>query len=430
MIIRTLSTNLAIQVLTFVTSILMARILGPTGRGELALVLLYPQLVGGIAFLGVDRAVAILGGRGELVRPVATIKKLVLLFSIPAMLAGYATVLWRVADAHLAGLATLYLIYVPAMHFFLLVVSLFNGTGDFARFNRTRLGFYIFNFALVLVIWGAAPTILLPLDWVVLANLTAVYGVLALAIWMLHGCRRTMGSDPVAPGKGDVRAVLGLAVMFALPVTLSQFSTSAYQIVLEHLMGVGALGFFVVFLSYSRLLSPLGGAINSHVFHLGISGGHRDIVRIFRLSLFVYLGCAVPLWLVAGWLIPMIFGRDFVVDGGTVGMLLVSTLLALLADSIAEYLNGQRKVVADIVGRMLYLIALVILGVWLVPSFGLLGIALAMAIGDMLRCGYLVSRVSCETKRPINEFWWITWADIVTLWHAGKSIMHGFLVWR
>ncbi|MBU1662189.1 MAG: hypothetical protein KKD28_12045, partial [Chloroflexi bacterium] len=394
------------------------------------LILLYPQLVAGIAFLGVDRAVAILGGRGELARPVVTIIKLVLLFSIPAMIAGYATVAWRVADAHLAGLSTMYLLYVPAMHFFLLAVSLFNGIGDFTRFNRTRLGFYIMNFALVLVIWLAAPTILPPLDWVVSANLAAVYGVLALAIWMLRGFKRTVSSKPVGSGKGDVRAVLGLAVVFALPVTLSQFSSSAYQIALEHLMGVGALGFFVVFLSYSRLLSPIGGAIGSHVFRLGISGGSRDIARIFRLSLLVYLGCAIPLGLVSGWLIPMIFGRDFVVDCGTVGILLVSTLFALLGDSMAEYLNGQRKVAADIAGRILYLISLVLLGVWWVPTLGLLGIALAMATGDMLRCGLLVSRVSYDTERTIDEFWRVTWADISDLLRAGNKILHGFLAGR
>jgi O-antigen/teichoic acid export membrane protein len=430
MIVRTLQTNFAIQVITFVTSILVARILGPTGRGELSLVLLYPQLVAGIALLGVDRAVAVLGGRGELTHPVATIIKLALLFSIPAMLAGYATVIWRVADAHLAGLATTYLIYVPAMLFFLLAVSLFNGTGDFSRFNQTRLGFYSFNFALVLALWLTMPSILLPLDWVLLANLAAVYGALALAVWMLRDFKSTMGCPSVKAGKGDVRTVLGMAVVFALPGSLAQFSSSAYQIALEHLMDVRALGFFVVFLSYSRLLSPIGSAIGSHVFHLGTSGDNHDIARITRLSLLVLLGCAVPMWIVAGWLIPMIFGLAFVVDGRTVGILLLSTLLALLADSMAEYLNGQRKVAADIVGRILYLITLGILAVLLVPQLGFLGMALAMAIGDMLRCGYLVMRVGCDTERAFNEFWRVSWADIFALLHAGKSVVQGFFARR
>ncbi len=430
MIVRTLWANLAIQVMTFATSVLIARTLGPIGRGELALVLLYPQLVANIAFLGVDRAVAVLSGRGELALPIIMIVKLVLLFSVPAMVAGYVTVSWRVADAHLVELATMYLIYVPAMYFFLLVVSLFNGTGDFARFNQVRLGFYAINFVAVFAIWAVHSTTDLHLDWMVIANLLSVYGALALAVWLLRGYTQTVDSSVIGARKGDVRAVLGLATVFALPVVLAHVSNSAYLIALEHLMGVGALGFFVVFFSYSRLLSPLGSAVGAHVFRFGIAGEKRDIARIFRMSLLVYLGCTLPLWLIADWLIPFIFGQDFVVDNGTVGMLFVSCLFALLADSMAEFLNGQKKVAADIAGRITYLVTLAVLGAWLVPSLGLIGMASAMAVGDMLRCVYLVSRVSCNTERAAGEFWCVTRVDISDLLHVCKRALHGIFVWR
>lgn len=418
MIVSTLRTSLIIQVITFATSILIARILGPVGRGELALVLLYPQLAAGIAVLGVDRAVAILGGRGELARPEETIKKLVLLFSIPAMLVGYASVLWRVADAHLAILANLYLLYVPAMYFFLLTVSFFNGVGDFARFNRTRLGFYLFNFVFVIAIWVAAPAF--TLDWVVLANLASVYGVMVLAMVMLCGFKHSVGRSSVKLIRGDLRAVLRSAALFALPVMLAQLSNFAPLIAMEHFMGVRALGFFVVFLSFSRLISPIGSAIGSYVFHLGISGESRDIARIFRFSLIVYSVSAVSLWPLASWLIPMFFGQDFVVDGFTVGTLLFCTVLSLLADSMAEFLNGQRKVFADICGRILYLIPLCLLCVWLVSSLGLRGISLAMAMGELLRCCYLVRRVSLESNQTIKKFWRITRLDIFTILNGNR----------
>lgn len=426
MITRTLWTNLLIQAFTFATSVLIARILGPAGRGELALVLLYPQLVACIAFMGVDRATAILAGRGELARPLPTVTKLVLLFSFPAMAAGYITLVWRMTDAHLAGLATIYLAYVPGVYFYMLAISLLNGTGDFIRFNKTRLGFYVVNFLMVFIIWAAmASSSQTVLDWVVFANLASVYGAMLVAMWMLRGFNRAKGEGVAASGKSDMRATLGLTAVFALPVALTQFGGSVYQIVLQQLTSVEALGLFVVFLSYSRLLSPIGSAVGSHVFHLGITGLNSDIARIFRLSLVVYLCCAVPLWLVAGWLVPLIFGRNFVVDGGTVGMLLVSALFSLLADSMAEYLNGQRKANADTVGRIIYLVTLGILGVSLVPLLGLVGMALAMAISDLLRCGYLVRRVLCDAERTIDEFWRIKRDDLIALLHEGKKVVHG-----
>jgi O-antigen/teichoic acid export membrane protein len=428
MIVKTLWSNLAIQAATFVTSVLIARILGPTGRGELALVLLYPQLVAGVAFLGVDRAVAVLGGRGALFNPAVTVAKLALLFAIPAMAAGYAIVLLRVGDAHLAKLSILYLLHIPAMYFFLLVVSLFNGTGNFIRFNLTRLSFYAANFIIVFVIWVAASSMQLHLDWIVFANLVSVFAALAFATWMLRGFKLPEGGETASAGQGDLRSVLGLALVFTLPVMLTHISNFAYQVALENLMGVTALGFFVVYFSYTRLLSSIGNAVGSHVFHFGISGSSHDIARVFRLSLIVYTTCALPLWIVAGWLIPLIFGPDFVVDDGTVGLLFVSSVFCLLADSLAQYLNGQRKVNTDIVSRIIYLATLGILAGLLVPLLGLIGMAVALAVGDLLRCLYIVGRISYETKRRVSDFWKVRRVDVTTLIHVGKNVIHELFV--
>lgn len=423
MIVRTLSTNLCIQVITFVTSVLTARILGPVGRGELALVLLYPQIVAGTAFLGMDRAIAVLGGRGELVRPIASLINLALLLSIPAMGLGYVTVIWRVGDPHLAGLATVYLIYVPAVYFFMLASFLFNGTGDFARFNLVRLGFYFVNLALLLVIWTTAPT--MSLDWVVLANLVSVYGGLALAVWLLRGFQYAGGSSKRIGKITDIKNVLRLALVFAIPAALAQFGGSIYQVILEHQLGVRPLGLFVVFYSYSRILSPAGGAIASHVFYHGITGEDRDIARICRFSLIVFILCSLPLWLISWWIIPLIFGRGFVVDLWVIGFLLISCMFALMADNMAEYLKGHQLVRAETWGRVIYLVTVVILGWRLVAIWGLIGMAFAIALADILRYSYLVGNVGRLIGQSTREFWHVTRSDFSALITSGRTVLVG-----
>ncbi len=424
MIVRTVWTNLAIQAMTFATSVLTARILGPVGRGELALVLLYPQLVAGIALMGVDRAVAVLSGRGRFARPVTAIIKLAMLLSIPAMGAGYAVLTWRVADPHLSGLATIYLAYVPAVYFFTLAVYLFNGTGDFVRFNVVRLGFYVLNLIVLISIWLVAP--FAALDWVVVANLVSVYGGLALAGWLLRGFGQSVGAQ-IATTKKDVRDALGLALVFALPVALANFSGSAYQIILEHQMGVRPLGLFVVYYSYSRIISPVGGAIGSHLFQLGITGESQNIARAFRLSLLVSFGGSLPFWLLAGWLVPLIFGPEFVVDSWVVALLFVSCPIALSSAALAEFLNGRQKVGANTVGLVIYLAALGVIGWWLVASLGLMGMALAITVGEIVRCWYLVGQVRRETMLPIDEFWRVKRVDLADLLRAGKRVLQGIL---
>lgn len=423
MIIRTVWTNLTIQALTFVTSVLVARLLGPTGRGELALVLLYPQLVANIALLGVDRAVAVIGGRGSLDHPFAVLVKLALLLSVPAIVAGYVVLRWLIVDTHLAALATIYLAYVPPVYFYTLVVFLFNGIGHFARFNRLRLIFYFVNLGLLLAILAASPTE--PLDWVVFANLAAVFGGSTAAVWLLQGLEPPARHAEEAH-TGSVRAVLGLASIFVLPVALAHLSRSAFQIVIANRLGVEPLGLFVVYLSYGRLLSPIGSAIGSHLFRLGIAGEGRDVASIFRRSLVVYTVCGLPLWLVADRLIPLVFGKEFVVDSAALALIFVSCLFALTGDTMAEFLSGRRRVGADSGGWVIYLVTLGVLGWELAPSLGLVGMALGMVAADSMRCSYLVNRVANEAGQAFGDFWRLNRQDLLDLYRAGMGILPYF----
>ena len=88
---------------------MIARALGPVGRGELALVLLYPQLIANIAIFGVDRAIPIMAGGNELTHPVRLIVKLVLTLSLPAVVVALFIIGWQVTDDRLADLSRLYL---------------------------------------------------------------------------------------------------------------------------------------------------------------------------------------------------------------------------------------------------------------------------------------------------------------------------------
>ena len=188
MIAKIARTNFAIQLFTFATAVMIARVLGPTGRGELALVLLYPQLIANIALFGVDRAIPIMAGRNELANPIKMIVKLVILLSLPAIAGAWVLIDWQISDTRLIDLSRLYLLYIPAMQFFVIVVAMFNGVGDFGRFNRARLVFYLLNAIFVAVIWVSVPMPLPTLELIIFVHLAAVFGVLLYCVWLLRGC--------------------------------------------------------------------------------------------------------------------------------------------------------------------------------------------------------------------------------------------------
>jgi hypothetical protein len=97
---------------------------------------------------------------------------------------------------------------------------------------------------------------------------------------------------------------------------------------------------------------------------------------------------------------------------------------------MAEFLSGRKKIGADTSGQGIYLFTLAALCWWLVPAFGLGGMALSLAIADLFRCGYLVVQVSRETELGSGEFWRFTRTDVAALVQAGGRVLHGFFAWR
>ena len=419
MIAKIVRTNFAIQLFTFATSVMIARVLGPTGRGELALVLLYPQLIANIALFGVDRAIPIMAGRNELANPIKMIVKLVILLTLPAIAGAWVLIDWQVSDTRLNNLSRLYLLYIPAMQFFVIVVAMFNGVGDFGRFNRARLVFYLLNAIFVAAVWVSVPLPVPTLELIIFVHLAAVFGVLLYCVWLLRGFK--LRAQPTSYAPVGVGAVFSLAVMFAFPLALAQFNTLAYQILVEHWMGVQALGIFIIFITYTRLLSPIGSAVSSQLFRFGIVGSHEDIARISRLSLIVYVTGIIPLFVLGPLFLPLIFGSDFVFDTAVVSVLFLSTLFCMLADSLAEYLYGQRKVLEDIIGRLFYVIALILLSVVLVPKHGLFAMAISMAGADLVRWMWLTGRSAGLTNQRFTMFFRVGRNDFIELFREARA---------
>jgi O-antigen/teichoic acid export membrane protein len=419
MIVKTIQSNLMIQLFTFASSVMIARVLGPTGRGELAIVLLYPQLIANIALFGVDRAIPIMAGRNELANPINMIVKLVILLALPAIAGAWILIEWQISDTRLIHLSRLYLLYIPALQFFVIVVAMFNGVGDFDRFNRARIVFYLLNAIFVAAIWVSFPLPVQTLELIIFVHLAAGFGAFLYCVWLLRGFK--LRAQPTSYAPVGIGAVLSLAVMFAFPLALAQFNNLAYQILVEHWMGVQALGIFIIFITYTRLLSPIGSAVSSKLFRLGIVGSHEDIARISRLSLIIYVTGIIPLIVLGPLIMPLIFGRDFVFDTAVVSVLFLSTLFCMLADSLAEYLNGQRKVLEDIIGRLSYVIALILLSVFLVPKYGLFAMAISMAGADLVRWMWLAGRSAGLTNQRFTMFFCFGRNDFIELFSEART---------
>ena len=88
----TFATSIAILVANIVTGVLTARWLGPTGKGELTAIILWPTVLAGAGSLGLVEAIVYLSGKddGERVRTIWT--NSIIAAILVSVLAGCASV--------------------------------------------------------------------------------------------------------------------------------------------------------------------------------------------------------------------------------------------------------------------------------------------------------------------------------------------------
>lgn len=423
MVLPTVKTNLLIQICTFFSSILIIRFLGSTGRGELALVLLYPQLISNIINFGFDKSVGVIGGAKELHYPVLTISFITLLISIPACVAAYFFIDFKVENLAIRSLSITYLIYIPAVYFFSISVSYLNGIGRFDKYNLARASYYIANLILVclcgVIFYGSEVM----LKAIVYSSIITQYLALAITAWSVCITSNIGRSFEWAILLNDLMVIAKLTPKYLAMVIAVQLSMFSYQIVTNNLLGVEALGILIILYTYSRLASPIGSAIGATFFRYGIVDRGEDFQKTIRMGLITYLICFVLLGCFANLIIPLLFGADFILINSSVYILLIAYFFAIQSDTLSEYLYGKKLISRDVFSRLTYLLVFMLLAINLEPFFGMEGICLGMLIGEIMRFALLIKYTAKILQiRTLNLFL-ITFTDIKDYVTGFKKIL-------
>ncbi len=183
----TFATEGFMLLLGILTGSLVARLLLPEGRGALAAVLFWPQLLAGIGFVSLGEAVTyrigILPAREPLIR--ASSFWLASAFSVVVMLVGYVLLPFLLGDgrAYLCTVARFYLLYIPFNFVTLALLATDQGRLEFSRFNTLRLLVPLLYLVGVLMLWVTGKV---SVGWFVAANFAATT-LMALLALLQHG---------------------------------------------------------------------------------------------------------------------------------------------------------------------------------------------------------------------------------------------------
>ena len=374
------ATGFAVQAALVVTGVLVARMLGPDGRGYLAALILWPLVITQLGNLGIPSALTYSIARDSSAS--RALARLGLSFALPQVVLLTAfQALWLLLILHgdpaavrAAGWLTLAL--VPAMLAQQYGLGLLQGHLRLRLFNGLRLLPWLLYALGVAALFALGEDAIVP----VVGVLTGAF-LISGSTCLISGLRASHGDGTPSV---DRRFLLsfGLRGLFSSFAAVNVFRPD--QAVLALFLSPAALGLYVVGLAFTNLPYFVAKSVGLITFPWVASQPEKGEARRTMWSL-LWLTTGIALVLVAvlcasaHWLVPFFFGGKFS-DAVTVTYIVLPGTVFLSARRVlSEGLKGRGYPLTGTLGELLSLAwAAVALAVF-VPLWGIDGAAVALS---------------------------------------------------
>jgi O-antigen/teichoic acid export membrane protein len=379
--------SFASQGLLLVTGVLVARALGPTDRGYLALLFLLPGVLQQVGTIGLPLATTYFIARDpseerhirRLVRAPGVVQTV-------ALIATQAIVLWFLVrdeadEVQLAAVLSLPVLVGALADMY--GKAIVQGQRRYGAFNLLRNGAaFLYMLAVVgLVAVGDADLVNVSVAWVG-ANLVA--GALTIAV--------AIRPRPLPP-QSDGDTTRGTMVRFGLRGWLGSLSpTTTFrldQAVVGLFLAPQQLGLYVAALAFTNLPTFISRGVAMialpQVARPGRQGG--EVRSFFVLTMVVTGAVIVALEITAGWLVPFFFGEDFEAAVPITRILLVSSFFYGARRVLTDAVSGAGRPGLGSIAELSSWIVLVPLLLIFTPLWGLEGVAAALAVSSAASLG-------------------------------------------
>jgi O-antigen/teichoic acid export membrane protein len=370
--------SIAIQGLNAVTGVLLARALGPSGRGELTAAFLWPWILALVVSFGVMEAATYRTAKAPEAAGVVLGTSLVIAAGqsliaiavgaglIPLVLSGHdSSVVW-------AGLA--FLSHIPFYLAGAYAGYVLNGIDEFRVFQAYRFG--LTAVAAVGIVALAAVGSLS----VTLAIAAYVFAHAVVAVATVWAALVRIGRPSVDRAVG--RELLSFGVKSHSSTVPTLLNQRLDQLVVSVVLSSTSLGLYAVAVTLSSLTSAVGASVLL-VALPAVARGRSDPQRLeisrryVSGALLISTVVTAPLVVFAPQLIELFFGSDFRSAGDVSRIVLVATVALATGRALNAALKGVNRPLDAGIAELGALGITVIALAALLPAFGLIGAGLA-----------------------------------------------------
>ena len=421
----TFSTQVATYSLGLIASIVIARTLGPTGKGIIGFLVLVPTTVAQLAKLGLDWGSTYYANRFPAKRS-QLVTNALLVGLLWGGFCGIVAVAIFEAFPSLTGSAVFprdlliaaALLSCPVFLKFYLM-SLLYGFQAFGKGNLLRLlsaGVYLGGLMLVVLLISEITVQGVFVTWVVTLILSVGIGLFLISREVALTARPDLRLLGVTLRHG-VQAQIGYLATY-LNMRLGHFFIVA-------LLGSASLGLYSVSTAGMEILTYVPASVGLVLLPL-ISASEDDtayemVAKSLRTTLAVMAVASIVAYCLAPSIIGLLYGEAFLPAVEPFRILLIAgpsfTVNILLANSLIGMGRPMITAVASFVG----LPATVILGLLLIPRLGLTGVAWAHLSASMLGSLVMVSYFMSCSERNLGELLILQSTDLADMSRIVKT---------
>ena len=366
-----------------VTGLLSAWALGPTGRGDLMVILMWPAIFSMVAQVGLPQAFrywvakrpecgSALFSNAVIVTVVGGL--LVLVFAeliIPYLIGERSPEVLR--------LTRIYLLVIPVHLLTDLMRGLLEGARKFTWVGALRLilfGVQLFSYV---ILWMLGKLTVASSSYTMLASLGASMIVSIIAVW------REL-KPKWRPSVSEMKTTLQYGVR-DYPGILTEFVN--WRLDLMMLVGTAssaAIGLYVVALRLADVTSTLAGSVGDALLPEVAASKKADeatrvVARSLRLTICAHLLILVPLWVAAPYILQFAYGESFVEVTNVLRLLMFASVVWSAGAIVISGLNGLGHPGLSAVARIAAAVVMVVALLTLLPTRGIQGAAISSILG-------------------------------------------------
>lgn len=382
-----LVSNVGMTLLGLLTGVLVARLLGPSGRGLMTPLLLWPMMLAWAGGLSLSYANVYFGAADPRLLPRLFANSFWTALALGSALAVGAVVVLP----HCIPLTTLQnhlliigLCLVPLGIWADQTSSFLQALGRFDRFGLVRCVAPMLTAAMLLLLWGTHH-----LDWgtAVVATWVGSLSSISLTTWYLvRG-----GHASLRPDFQLLRRCLAYSTRIHPGTLINLANGRLDQLLMTALVAPKALGLYAFAVTLSELLNQIASAV-SIVLLPKMAANTNETSRLAvavqsaRWVLIISSIGAGGLYFAAPILVSLLWGSRFAEAVPVARILLPGTVALSLAVTLSTCLRGAGKPLAGTVAELGSLMVMIPLLVFLLPRFGIYGAGVASTCGYIVNC--------------------------------------------